>query len=422
MPMSDVAIAPNTPPPAPASTPAPAHEVPLDPNPVGTPAPVGSQAPPKPEGERVERKPESRREVIQRAVEKAEASRPKPEARKAKMGDNNPPEEIDREKPSIDLKRPPSDQPKAAGEQRDRGEHGHFAPRQQEGREPPVADRGVAPQPGRQRAQLPEGTPFRDPPQRMSEQAKADWHATPESVRGDLHRAVQEFQRAYGQYRQDHQVMNTIRNYQQMAAQHGTTLERALSNYTQMEQKLRQDPFGGFDIITHNLNLRAEDGTKLTFADIAYGYLNQTPEQHKLLQSQNTLMAQSHQMRAMQEHQQALAQELKRMQYQQQFTQTRAQLDRYADAKPRFDELSDLIEREIKLGFTLDQAYARANLLRPSTHAAQTRSTTAQTRTSGKSISGAPAGPSNGTGRRPDKPVGRRDAIASAMKRVNGSL
>jgi len=412
--MSDVANAPNTPPPAGAPAAPPANETPINPNPVNPPAPVGAQAPDKPAGERAERKPESRREVIQRAFERAEASRPKAEPRKAKMGDNNPPEAIDRERPAIDLKKPPADQP-----QRERAEHGHFAPRErQDAQQQPQTSQ----QPARQHAQLPEGTPFREPPQRMTERAKAEWAATPEGVRADVHRMHQEFNNAYQRYRPDIEVFNTIRPFHEMATQHGTTLERALSNYTQMEHKLRQDPFAGFDIITHNLNLRTPDGQKITFADVCWAYLNQSPEQRKLMQSQNHQTAQSQQIGQLHQMVNQLASGIQRMQYERQFTHTRSQLDRYADAHPRFDELGDLIEREIKLGFTLDQAYRRAELLRPATHAAQTRSTTAQTRPPGKSISGAPAGPSNGTGRRPDKPVGRREAIANAMKRANGSL
>jgi hypothetical protein len=423
--MSDTAVAPDT---APPSQPAPQPsqtEVPVNPNPVSAPAPVGSQAPAKPEAP-----PTSRREAIQRAFAKADA-KPKPEAAKPKIGHNQPPEPIDREKPTIDLKRRPDDQPgqttsasgtKPDATQRERAEHGHFAPRQQQGRQPPSADRGVAPQqPGVQHAQLPETAPYRDPPVRLHERAKADWAATPESVRGEIHRANGEFQRAYGQYRQDHQVMETIRPFQQMAAQQGTTLERALSSYTSMEQRLRQDPVAGFDVITQNLNLRADDGTPITFRDICWHVINQTPEQHQLVQAKNMQAAQHAQIGQLHREISQLATGIKQMQYQNTFSQTRSALDRYADAHPRFDELGDLIEQEIKLGFTLDQAYARADRLRPATHAPQTRTPTAQTRTTGKSISGAPAGPTNGTGR-PQRPVGRREAITNAIKRAGGSL
>jgi len=418
--MSDVANAPNTPPPAPA--PAPASEVPLNPNPVSTPQPIGSQAPDKPETERAERKPTSRREVIQRAFEKAEASRPKAEPRKARMGDNNPPEEIDRERPTLDLKRPPSEQPQ-------RGEHGHFAPRERQDDASGVQDRTQlapsTPQPGRQHPQLPEGTPYRDPPQRMDERAKSEWAATPEPVRGAVHRMHQEFNNAYQRYRPDIETFNTIRHFADMAAQQGTTLERALTSYTSMEGKLRQDPFAGFDTITYNLNLRPDgnpNGPRLTFADICWAYLNQSPEQRKLTQNGNAQAAQTQQIGQLHQMVSTLATGFQQMQYEKQFAHTRSQLDRYADAHPRFDELGPLIEQEVKLGFNLDQAYRRAEMLRPATHAAQTRSAPAQTRPPGRSISGAPAGPSNGTGRRPDKPVGRREAIANAMKRASNSL
>ena len=69
---------------------------------------------------------------------------------------------------------------------------------------------------------------------------------------------------------------------------------------------------------------------------------------------------------------------------------------------PRFDELGEVIEREIALGFDLDTAYRRAELLFPATHAAQTRTTSAQTRPVDRSIHGNPdVAPSNGASRRP---------------------
>jgi hypothetical protein len=412
--MSDVVNAPNTPPPAaPAPAPAPQQaEVPINPNPPSTPAPVGSQAPDK------VAEANSRRESIQKAFAKSREINP-PQPRRAKVGDNQPPEPIDPEKPTLDLKRRPDDQPQAKAadkpkEARERAEHGHFAPRAQgqAATTATTANAAVAP--------LPANAPYREPLPRMHERAKADWAATPESVRGDIYRAQGEFQKAYQTFKADNEVMNTIRPFHDMAKQQGTTLERALSNYVSMENKLRQDPIAGLDTIVYNLNLQAPDGTRLTFRDLAWHHLNQSPEQQELLKHQNKVDAQAQQIGQLHQTVNKLVNGIQQMQYQATFAQTRAQLDRYADAKPRFDELSDLIHREIQLGFTLDQAYARADLLRPATQAAQTRTPTAQTRTA-KSISGAPAGPSNGVARR-DKPVGRREAITSAIKRANGSL
>jgi hypothetical protein len=417
--MSDVANAPNTPPPAPAPAPQQA-EVPVNPNPVSTPAPIGSQAPDK------VAEATSRRESIQKAFAKARTDNP-PQPRRARIGDNQPPEAIDREKPTIDLKKRPDDQPqvKAADkpkDQRERAEHGHFAPRQQEGHQPPSTDRGVAPQqPGVQHAQLPDNAPYREPPPRLHERAKAEWATTPESVRGEMHRMHTEFARAYQRYKPEVEAFQAVKPYHEMARQQGTTLDRALNNYVSMESKLRADPVAGLDTIVNNLNLRTPDGQRIGLRDIAWHVLNQSPEQHQLLQAQNSQSAQSQQIGQLHQAVSTLASGIQQMQYQARFSQTRSALDRYADAHPRFDELGPLIEQEIKLGFDLDTAYRRAEMLRPATHAAQTRTPTAQTRTAAKSISGAPAGPSNGVARR-DKPVGRREAIASAIKRANGSL
>ena len=99
---------PPRPPPAPQPTQA---EVPINENPVNAPAPVTNQPPEKPADMK---DPDHRRESIRKAFERAKTRDPndKGEPRKAKMGDNNPPEETkpEREKPEkIDLKKPPSD-------------------------------------------------------------------------------------------------------------------------------------------------------------------------------------------------------------------------------------------------------------------------------------------------------------------------
>jgi len=414
--MSDVGVAPA---PAPAAA---QSEVPINPDPVNTPAPVTNQPPEKQPVDMKDADP--RRESIRKAIERAKARDPndKGEPRKAKMGDNQPPEETkpERAKPEkIDLKKRPDDQP------RDRG---RFAPKERaESQEATASDPGQARQPSQQPAQqykqLPDNDPYREPLRRMTDHAKAEWAATPVNVRSDIHRMHKEFGEAFNRYQADHKTMSSIRHYEKMAKDHGTTLGEALDRYTGMEKLLRAEPFRAFDTITNNLNLRSPDGQKLTFRDLAWAYLNQTPEQHRMAQGENAQTAQSHQIGQLHSMVNTLAQGIQEMQYERKFTHTRSALDRYADTHPRFDELGDLIEQEIKFGFDVDTAYRRALLLRPAT-AAQTRTTTAQTRTDpDRSIHGAPAnGPANGAQRRNGKPPERREAIARAIKHVNGSL
>ena len=284
--MSDVYNAP--PPAAPAPASAPANEVPINPAPVSPPAPLGPQAPDKPVEE--VKRPESRREAIQRAFDKAGKDKPKPTEAKAKIGHNQPPEETEK----LDLKQPP----KAREAYREGGRfarppegtpidgqsapHGQTDPRQQQ------------PAPA-----LPETAPFREPPPRFSEKGRTDWATAPESVRGDVHRMAHEFEGAYRKYRSDHETMNSIRHFHDMAQQHGTTLDRALGNYVSMENKLRNDVVGGLDVIVNNLNLKTADGQKIGLRDVAYHILNQSPDQHRLVQTNNATQVAQHQIGAL---------------------------------------------------------------------------------------------------------------------------
>jgi hypothetical protein len=399
------------------------HEVPINENPVPAPKPVGDQAPEKPADTRHPSRRESIRAAFERAQnpQKAKAeAKPAPKPAEAKKGHNNPPEEM-ADEDKLDLKKRPSEQP--------RGERGQFAPRQQEAvkdeQRPELVNAGQPDQRGQPaRKELPPEAPYRDPLPRMSEHAKAEWATAPESVRGEVHRMAKEYQGAYEQYRGDHEAMQPIRHFHEMAKSHGTTLDKALTNYVSMEQKLRQDVVGGLDIIVNNLGLKTPDGQRLGLRDIAYHILNQSPEQAKLVQQQNATQAASHQIGALHQEVSGLKDALMQMHNAQRYSYTRSAVDQFADSHPRFDEVADLIEAELDNGFDLEAAYKRACLLRPATHAAQTRNPSAQTRQVDRSISGYPAAstPSNGAARKNGKAVGRREAIKNAISSVNGSL
>jgi len=437
--MSDVSQ-PSVPPPSapPPSTPAPAPqhaEVPVDQSPVSSPTPLGEQAPPKPPGQQDNKSSHvSRREALQNAFARSkqaqdEAVKDAPK-RKVGIGDNHPPEPIEAE-----AKKPPTT---AQVAERYR-ESGKFA------RDPAKADQtppGEQPQPGQQSGQparpkpLDERAPFREPPGRFSDQAKTEWAAAPESVRGAVHQMAREFQGAYERYRGSHEVMQELQPYHDLATKQGTTLRKAFDNYYAMEGKLRSDLVGGLDVLVQNVargqNLRKADGSLINLQDVALHIISMTPEQQQLSAQRN--QQSSAEMKIGQLHQQVdqLSQGISQLLYREKFTQTRSQVDQFAQKHPRFDELSDLIKSELDLGFTLEQAYARADRLRPAPpQAAQTRNTPAQTRKT--SISGAPDGngrpsvttrPSDGRQRTNGeaKHPTRREAIAKAMRRVGNGV
>jgi hypothetical protein len=429
--MSDVGVAP-----APASAPSTssAGEVAVPQNQVHVPNPVGPQAPNKPVDESSfkgsEHRPLSRRETIQKAFDRADTAerREATKPRQAKIGDNHPPEETPRDRPrkgeppreTIDLKKRPDNQPPP----RERAEHGHFAPSRDRGQDASQAQ----PEARQSVSALPAHAPYRDAPPRMHERARAEWHATPESVRGEVTRMHHDFSRAHQAYKADHDYMNALRPYANLAHSSGTNLAKALESYTGMEHLLRNDLVAGLDMIISNLNLvNQQTGQRITLPDIAWHVLNTTPEQQKLIQSRNTQMAQSHQMQQQQQRIDRLEKQNAQMQYAAHFHQTRSAVDCYADTHPRLDELGDVILNEVNLGFDLDTAYRRAELLRPATHAAQTRTERphaaqtrnppAQTRTPDRSIHGGP-GSLNGSSRK--GPVSRRDALTNAIRQVRG--
>jgi hypothetical protein len=403
--MSDTVQAP--PPPSAPSAPPP-MEAPIG-QASNAPAPISNTPPEKPvasksgEGSR-------RHDVIGKAFERAKVERKGPA--EAKVGHNQPPEPVEKEEP-LDLKKRPAEQPQVQA--RERGEGGRFAAKAPS--QTPAAQAGGS-------VPAPTAIPYGQPLKRMRDDAKADWAKAPETVRRDVHRIHQEYAKAYQQYRGDHETMKTLRPYHDMARSQGTSLPTALNNYIGIENKLRSDPVGGLDVIVNNLNLRTQDGRRITLADVAYHILNQSPEQHKLTAAQNQQVALQRQLQQVQQHQQALARQQAQMQYQQRFVHTRGAVDRFAEANPRLDELGDLIERELRLGFDLPTAYQRANLLRPAkagTPAAQTRTPAPQTRNSDRSISGAPDGGSaNGVARK--RSNDRRGSVIQAMRRANGGM
>jgi hypothetical protein len=364
-------------------------------------------------------RPESRREAIQRAFDRAnnppsKSSKPSekaaPPAAEAKKGHNQPPEDTPKEKEG----------------QLPRGERGQFAPRRTNdtpaGTDQQQAGARSEGQPGQRVRTLPEGAPYRDPPPRISERAKQDWDTAPESVRGDYHRLHQEADNIHRHYRGVAEAYQPVAAYDQLARQQGTTLQQALSNYIGIENKLRTDPVAGLDTIVNNLGLSdPQTGRRITFRDIAYHVLSQSPEALQTMQQGNAQTALQQQLGGLHREVAATKQQLQQLHHERQFVHTRSAVDQFADQHPRFDELGDLIEKELKLGFDLPTAYRRAELLRPGTTAAQTRDTSAQTRPVDRSISGSPdVASSNGASRRPKVPVERRTAIQNAIRRVNG--
>ena len=440
--MSDVSGAappPATAPSAPAPQAAPVQDVPVNQTPVDQPRPIGDQAPPKPEGQESNKQSHSsRREALTNAFARAKeeqeaAAKEIPKRAKPGMGHNQPPEAMAKEATKPDKAEQPAERL-----QRYR-EGGKFA-RDPNKPQPEQQQLPLGEQPGQQPQQqikpLDANAPYRDAPRRWSEQTKKEWHATPESVRGAVYQMGRDFQGAYQKYKADHDAMEEIRPYHDLATKQGTSIRKAFDNYYGMELKLREDLIGGLDVIVQNVarsqGLTGPHGGPLTIHDVAYHIATMSPEQHQLTQQRNLQQSSEQRLGQVQQQVEQQNQVLNQILYQQKYTYTRSQVDQFAETHPRFDELSDLVKSELDLGFSLEQAYNRADRLRPSdgTHAAQTRTQSAQTRKT--SISGAPDGSGKSGHTRPSdgqrrangeaKHPTRREALERAMRRAGNGV
>lgn len=402
--------------PAASAPPAPPAEVTIpDQSPQSSGGQVGAQAPDKSPEQIAADRAVSRREAIERAFAKsAEAQAAKKAEAPAKDGEK--PEAKAQEK-----------QPAKDPQPREKGKFVARTP------EPGEQQDGV--KPGEQKppvkyAPLAEDAPFRDAPARFSEAAKADWHGVPESVRGAVHQAHQQMERGIQQYRGAAEAFRELMPFHEMATKTGTSLKEALTNYTSIEQKLRGDLFGGVDLIINNLRLPGrQPGTRYNVYDFARDVLRLSPEQHRLVQHQNHAQAQNMQIGKLYQQVERLANGFQQMQYQQEFKSTRSEIDKFADEHPGFDDRLDLIKQEMDHGWPLEAAYERAMKLRPgkagAPRAAQTRDTTAQTRSEevDRSISGAANGGTPSTQPRDaKKKVSSREALANAMRKVRSGV
>jgi len=392
-----------------APPPPPTTEVTIpDQTPSGANGEVGQQAPDKSPEQRAHERNAARRASVEKAFAKA---RENAEAKEASESSESKTPDAKAKAPEINA------------EPRNRGDGGRFVSTQPAASEVNAKAGQPAEQP--KHAPLAEDAPYRDPPPRFSEVAKKEWAAVPESVRGAIYTAHQEMQNGIRHYQQQAAAFNSVRDYHEMAQRQGGSLRDALDNYWGIEQKLRGDLLGGVDLIINNLKLPGPNGQRYNVYDFARDVLQLSPEQHRLTQQQNAVQANNIRLQQIDKRMESIAAGFQQMQYRQNFTWTRSQIDQFADKHPGFDDRIDVIKQELEHGYPLDEAYRRAIRLRPlngngATRAAQTRDTSAQTRPEeiDRSISGAPNGSMSTSRDTPKKKVSSREALLNAARRI----
>jgi hypothetical protein len=383
---------------------------------VDTPNPISTHSEPKPKEEPKapeEKKPLTPRESLQKAAAKVKAEAAEAEAKGKEAGAEKKPEDPKGSDPK-GIKTEPAKAPdkpaekatKEATEQKDKPE--------------PVA---TQPKPTQAPEEQPKPVSKHAAPDRFSPDAKTAWEAAPEPVKAEVHRAIRELEQGHQKYKADAEAFSEVREYHELAKQHGTSIKDALTRYTGLEQRLASS----------DSNVKAQAVAEvLQYAGITphqyAAYVSgQSPDQ---VQSQNDQTINS------------LRQELSDLKKQiggvtstiqeQRSSAVMNDIAKFAESHPRFDELGETIAELISKGMTddLQKAYDMAERLNPAPVVQQkapepvvvpvpdikTDDLKAQTLKGSKSVAGAPTPGSNPGGQ--GKPS---SSIREALKRAQAA-
>lgn len=378
-----------------ASTPAPADQgnqgsaAPQEEAAVSTPNPISTK-PPEASSDMAEKKPVSTREALQKAAAQV------------------------KEKAEQSAKAPPAEtKPKT------------------EDKPDPKVSRETASKPNNTQVQQTEQRPIQSQskftaPERFSTDAKAAWETAPEPIKAEVHRALRELEQGHQKYKADADAYGEIREYADMAKQHGTSVKDALTRYTGLERRLTsQDPQTKTSAIVEVLRYAG-----VSPHEFAGQILGVRPDQARS-QQDDTIYALRRELADVKQQLGGVTTTIG----EQRKNETLNEIAKFAESHPRFDELGESIAKLITTGMAADlnEAYEMADRLNPGA-AAQTGATDAggaranlglgasddlqaQTLKGSKSVAGAPSAGSDPA--RKGKPS---SSIREALKRAQAQV
>lgn len=238
----------------------------------------------------------------------------------------------------------------------------------------------------------------REAPARFSADAKADWSQVPEHVRHEVHRMHRELEAGIRQYSAAAHAYSDIADYDQHCRKHGTTVRRALDQYTGLDRALRspnvEHRLPAIEAVLAHAGLNPERYSRLI--------LSMTPEDKMRLQANTQASAMEGRMRQLEG---ALTQQAQQTQTQVVLAQVENAVLAFSQDKADFNDLADEMVVLINTGHGLESAYATA------------RDNARRRTAAGKSIHGAPS-----SGTAPPARKGGRVSIDEALKRAHSRL
>ena len=270
---------------------------------------------------------------------------------------------------------------------------------------------------------------FKEPPQRFTQQAKAEWEKVPEPVKAEIDRSLRELQQGIDKYKGDADKWTPLADYEKRSQEvYKQPLTKTLENYVQLDEMLATDPLAALERIVSNMTYEDENGEKQnwTLKQMAQYIAEQDTDtfQNPQADLQRELAAVR---RELAEVKSGFT-DRQKMEAETRTKSVESQVEAFAKSNPRFDELfpdMELILSSPKFQRTgdpvadLKTAYEKAERLNPAPSLSApapdlpARNTAAQTRNGTASVTGAPSSGSN-PAKKP-APTSTRDALKAAF-------
>ena len=357
---------------------------------------------------KAEPKPLSSREALEKAAADIEA-------KGGKIGDNP-------DDPKVEAKPEPK-------EPKPRAEGGKFAKAEpvadEKTQEPPEAkadgDERTEQENSEPKDRSSEDRDIDKPPARFLPRAKEKWAEVDADVRGEVHRALQNAEKGLQEHRESHEFRKELREFEDMAKQHGTTVKAAITNYVAIDNLLKSDPVAGIERVLTSIGI-----TPQQYAQHVLNAPQRAPADPNVSRLEQQLQQVTQQLQQVTQTTQQSQQETTLRQVQESVIDPfRASLgddDRYEELQDdiAFFLNSDKIPSTLSAQKRLAAAYDMAERINP----VGQRQNTARLNTApperpinpagAKSIKGAP----NGTSVPKGANLNSRDAIEAAMRQI----
>lgn len=276
---------------------------------------------------------------------------------------------------------------------------------------------------------------YKTAPKRFAGLAEGDWDKVPETVRGEIDRAISNLEQGHLKYKESADKFAELTEYEQLSQEYyKQPLKETMKNYADLDRLLHTKPLEAFERLANSMTYQGEDGK-------TYNWTLKQLAQHILDQDQDTFQNPNSELERKLDVALKKIDAFERGQIQHSETQAEQrkqsigqQIQNFATSKdaPRYAELegkiisilkSDLIDKtgdpltDLKAAYEMAERLNPAPSLKPPAPEIPASDPAAQRQKGSASVSGAPGSGSSPAIRKPAA-TSNRDAIRQALRQA----